>query len=67
MKNHLENLHQKLLLDPYLILVNNSKQPLHARNSSKNYLKEDYQKVLKNVSLFFFLNPVSFNGKDYEK
>ena len=30
-------------------------------------MKEDCQKVLKNLSLFFFLNPVYFNGKDYEK
>ena len=30
-------------------------------------MKEDYQKALKNLSLFFFLNPISFNGTDYEK
>ena len=31
-KNYAENVHQKLLPDPFLILVNNPKQPLHARN-----------------------------------
>ena len=36
MKNHAENVHQKLVQDPFFILVNNSKQPLHARNSFKN-------------------------------
>ena len=35
-KNHAENLHQKLVPDPFFILVNNLKQPLHARNSFKN-------------------------------
>ena len=34
-KTHAENMHQKLVLDPYLILVNKPKQPLHARNSFK--------------------------------
>ena len=31
-----ENMHQKLVLDPFLILVDNPKQPLHAVNSFKN-------------------------------
>ena len=31
-KNHAENVHQKLAPDPVLILLNNPKQPLHARN-----------------------------------
>ena len=35
-KNHAENMHQKLVPDPIFILVNNPKQPLHARNSFKN-------------------------------
>ena len=43
-KNHAENLHQKLFPDPFIILVNKPKQPLHARNylKSKIFLKEDY-------------------------
>ena len=35
-KSYAENVHQKLVPDPFSILVNNSKQPLHARNSFKN-------------------------------
>ena len=36
MENHAENVHQKLVSDLFFILVNNSKQPLHARKSFKN-------------------------------
>ena len=32
-KNHAKNANQKLVPGPYLILVNNPKQPFHARNS----------------------------------
>ena len=52
-------MHQKLVLLPFLILVNNPNQPLHTRNSFKNckkldILKEDYQKALKiNFSFSF--------------
>ena len=35
-KNHAESGHQKLVPDPFCILVNNPKQPLHARNSCEN-------------------------------
>ena len=31
-----ENVYQKLAPDPFFILVNNLKQPLHARNFFKN-------------------------------
>ena len=30
-------------------------------------MKEDYQKALKKLTLFFLLNPVSFNGQSYLK
>ena len=39
---------QKLVPDPFLILVNNPKQLLHAGHSFKRiqfFLKEDYQKA----------------------
>ena len=36
MKIHAENVPQKLAQDPLLILANNPKQSLHARNSLKN-------------------------------
>ena len=32
-KKQEENMHQKLVPDPFFILVNNSKQSLHAKNS----------------------------------
>ena len=31
-----KNVHQKLAPNPYFILANNPKQPMHARNSFKN-------------------------------
>ena len=30
-------------------------------------MKEDYQKALKKLTLFFLLNPVPFNGQSYKK
>ena len=30
-------------------------------------LKEDYQKPLENLTLFFLLNPVPFNEQNYQK
>ena len=38
MKNHVENVHPKLVRNSILIFVNNPKQPLHARNSFKSYI-----------------------------
>ena len=35
MENHAENVHQKLAPDPFLILLNKPKQPIHASNSFK--------------------------------
>ena len=35
MENHTQNVHQKLVPDPFFILVKNAKQPLHAINSFK--------------------------------
>ena len=31
-KNHSENMHQQVVIDPFLILVNKQKQQLHVRN-----------------------------------
>ena len=33
----------------------------------KDILKKDYQKALKKLNLFFLLNPVPFNGQNYQK
>ena len=30
-------------------------------------MKEDYEKALKKLTLFFVLNPVPFNGQNYQK
>ena len=56
-------MHQNLVPDSFVILLNNPKQPLHARNSfiKKDILKEDYQKPFKMLTLFFLSNPVPFN------
>ena len=67
-KNHAEDLHHKLVPDSFLILVNNWKQPLHARNPfKKGILKEDHQKALKKLTLFFLLNPVPSKRQNYQK
>ena len=52
--------HQKLVADPFLILVGN-----YFSNFFLNLdiLKEDYQKALKKI----LSKPVPFNGQDYEK
>ena len=57
---------QKLVPDPFLILVNNPKQPMHARSSFKIKIF-DYQKALRNLTLFFLLNQVPFNGQKLSK
>ena len=45
-KNHEKNMHQKLVPNSFFILVNNPKQPLHARNSFKN--KIFWKRIIKN-------------------
>ena len=50
----------------FLILLNIPKQILHVGNSFENeILKDDYQKALKKLTLFFLSNPVPFNGRSY--
>ena len=36
MEKYAWNVHQKIVPDPFLILVNNSKKPLHTKNFFKN-------------------------------
>ena len=47
---------QKLVPDPFLSLLNNPKQPFHARNSSKNkvFWQRIIKKPLKSKVYFFF-------------
>ena len=61
-------MHLKLVVDPFLVLVNNPEQLLQAKNIYKlNILKEDYQKAFKKLTLFFLPNPVPFNEQSYQK
>ena len=46
-KNHAEIVHQILAPDPFLILLNNPKQPLHVRNSFKG--KDSERGLLKSL------------------
>ena len=60
---------QKLFPDLFFNLVNNLKQPLHAKNSFENIMswKGDYRNSLKKLTLLFLSNPVPFNGQGYQK
>ena len=50
-------MHQKLVPDPLLILVNNSKQPLYARNSfTSKILWKIIKNPYKSQIYFFFWN-----------
>ena len=53
MEYHSENVHQKLVPDPLLILVNNPKQPLHTWNYFKRYFEIVLSKTLKKVNFIF--------------
>ena len=45
---HAENVHEKLVPDPFFILINNPKQPFHARNYFKRKIFErELSKTLK--------------------
>ena len=69
MEKSAENVHQKLVPDPFLILVNNPKQPLYARTYFKNkiFWKTIIKKLLKKLTLFFLSNPAPFIGQNYPK
>ena len=46
LKKYTENVHPKLVPDPFLLSVNISKQPLHARNYFKNKIIS--KRIIKN-------------------
>ena len=50
-KTNAENVHQKLVLDPFLIFVNNPKQPLHERNCFKNKMLSKSLKKVKSTKI----------------
>ena len=58
-------MYQKPVPDLFIILVNNPKEPLHARNSFQRYFQRGLSKSLKKVTLFFLSNPAPFNGQNY--
>ena len=60
MKNYAENVTQKLVPDPLFILLNNSKQPLHALNSFKT--KIFWKRIIKNLSLLVIYYLTKFDG-----
>ena len=56
MENYAKNMHQKLVPDPFLILLSNPKQPLDSRNSFKSKI---FRKgIIKNFD--FSLEPSPF-------
>ena len=55
----------KASLSPFLIIVNDPKQSLHARIFLKN--KIFWNRIVKNLTLFFLSNSVPFNGQNYQK
>ena len=56
-------MHQKITPDPFLILLNNPKQPLHERNSvillQIRYFERELLKSFKKVNLIFLYNRMS--------
>ena len=61
-------MHQKSVPDPFLILVKKKQDCnyMHKSLLKKDVLK-DYQKISRKLTLYFLLNPVPFNGQDYNK
>ena len=59
---------QKLVLDLSIFLVNNPKQPLHAKIILKvKYFERGLSKSYKKGNFIFLSNPVSFNRQNYQK
>ena len=58
MTNPGKNVHQKMVPDPFLNLLNNPKQPLHERSSLKNnmFWKRVIKNALKKLTLFFLFD-----------
>ena len=56
-------MHQKLLPNPFFILVNNPKQAFLKIRFFEKGLSQSFKKV----NFIFLLNPVPFNGQKYQK
>ena len=63
MKNHAENVHQKLAPGSFFILVNNPKQIL----LKIRYLERGLSKTLQKVNFIFSFKPIPFNVQSYQK
>ena len=51
-------MHRKLIPDPFLILLNNPKQSLHARTLLKiRYFEREFSKSFKKIQLYFSFEP----------
>lgn len=45
-RKYVENVHQKLVRDPFLMLVNSRKQPMQGKKLLRiKYFEKDYQKI----------------------
>ena len=61
MKNHAENVHQKLAPDTFLILLNNSKEPFTQEIILKmRDFEKGLSKSLKNVTFILSFEPSPF-------
>ena len=60
---------KNLAEDPFFILANNPKQPLHGGFffKKKDIWKDDYQKPFKKLTLIFLSNPVPSNDFPYKQ
>ena len=63
MKNHAENVHQKLVPGSFFILVNNPKKIL----LKIRYLERGLSKTLQKVNFIFSFKPIPFNVQSYQK
>ena len=61
-------MHQNLVPDPFLILINNPKHPLHARNSLRvRYFERGLSNSFKKVYFIFSFKPSPFKNKIMKK
>ena len=59
---------KNLAWDPFFILANNPKQPLHGGfKKKKDIWKDDYQKPLKKLTWIFLSNPIPSNDVPYKQ
>ena len=60
-KDHSENVHQRVVPDPLLILKDNQKQSLHARNSFRNkHFERGLSKSLTQINFISSFKPSAF-------